>query len=193
MGQAGSLDEKAWIRATQAVLAQAGVEAVRIEPLAKTLKVTKGSFYWHFRDRDALLEAVLADWRRGAVSGVIQRVERGARSARDRLRRLIHFPVSADTPESGASIELAIRLWGKSDPRAQAAVEEVDQHRLVYISALLEGMGHDAAWAAEQAFLIYAFMLAEALVPGRRDPDLIAACEERLLATPTEPSPHDVA
>ena len=176
----GSLDEKAWVRAAQAVLADAGVEAVRVEPLAKSLKVTKGSFYWHFKDRDALLEAVLSDWRRRAVMGVIRRVERSNDTPLERLRRLMEYPISDKSSPSGVSLELALRLWAKRDRRAKAAVEEVDEHRLAYISALLESQGHSAPGA--QAFLVYAFILTEAYVPGLRDPDVTKACEERLLA-----------
>jgi len=181
----GSLTEADWLRAAQAVLADAGVDAVRVEPLAKSLGVTKGSFYWHFKDRDALLEGMLSDWRRRAVLGVIRRVERKDDTPLERLRRLMHYPVSENSSSIGISLELALRLWAKRDRRAKAAVEEVDEHRLAYIADLLESLGHKQPAAAAQAFLVYAFMLAEAIVPGRQDPSLTEVCEERLLAVAT--------
>ena len=73
------LDAAAWIAAAFDALADGGIDAVRVEPLAKALGITKGSFYWHFADRRALLDAMLDAWTRGP--------HRGDPRAGDRARR----------------------------------------------------------------------------------------------------------
>ena len=64
-----------WITAALEVLASEGIGRVRVEPLAKKLGVTKGSFYWHFDDRPALHAAMLAQWQETQTLGIIAMVE----------------------------------------------------------------------------------------------------------------------
>src|SRR5216683_1080043 len=77
-----------WIDEGLRALAAGGPDAVRIEPLAQALGVTKGGFYWHFNDRRALLDEMLDTWERVMVDEAIDRVEGGGGDARDKLRRL---------------------------------------------------------------------------------------------------------
>src|SRR3990170_7284027 len=85
-----------WIDAGRQALASGGPEAVRIEPLARGLNVTKGGFYWHFDDRRALLEEMLDTWERVSVDEVIARIEGEGGDARARLRRLFALATSSD-------------------------------------------------------------------------------------------------
>ena len=64
------LDRSGWIEAAIDVLAEQGVQGMRIEALAKTCGVTKGSFYWHFRARQDLFRAVLETWRDGRIRDI---------------------------------------------------------------------------------------------------------------------------
>ena len=64
------LDSVAWMAAAFDVLAEGGIDAVRVEPLAKALNITKGSFYWHFADRRALLDAMLQSWMEGRIAAI---------------------------------------------------------------------------------------------------------------------------
>jgi AcrR family transcriptional regulator len=77
----------AWIEAGLRALATGGPDAVRVDQLAKALGTTRGSFYWHFADRDALLTALLDTWERAAIDEVIERVESRGGDIRARLRR----------------------------------------------------------------------------------------------------------
>src|ERR1700730_18537238 len=97
-----------WIDEGLRPLAPGGPGAVRIEPLAKALGVSRGGFYWHFDDRRALLEEMLDTWERTSVDEVIERVEGEGGDARARLRRL--FALAA-TSEALAllRIDLAVR------------------------------------------------------------------------------------
>src|SRR5262245_66201756 len=69
-GNSARLDADAWIAAAFEALAAGGVDAVRVEPLAKALGITKGSFYWHFTDRRALLDAMLSAWAQGRIAAI---------------------------------------------------------------------------------------------------------------------------
>src|SRR5437763_15488297 len=71
------LDAEAWIAAAFDALAEGGIDAVRVEPLAKALDITKGSFYWHFADRHALLDAMLAAWTDGRVTAIREQAATG--------------------------------------------------------------------------------------------------------------------
>src|SRR5215210_5544085 len=101
-----------WIQEGLRALAAGGPNAVRIEPLAKALDVTKGGFYWHFDDRRALLEELLDTWERLSVDQVIERVESEGGDARAKLRRLSALAASSDEP---LSIDLAVRDWARRE------------------------------------------------------------------------------
>ena len=77
-----------WIEEGLRALAAGGPDAVRIEPLAQALGVSKGGFYWHFDGRRALLDEMLDTWERVSVDEVIERIEGAGGDARAKLRRL---------------------------------------------------------------------------------------------------------
>src|SRR5947209_18608649 len=95
-----------WIDQGLRALAAGGPDAVRIEPLAEALGVTKGGFYWHFDDRGALLQEMLDTWERVFVDEVIERVERKGGVVCAKLGQL--FAIATSTDEL-INIELAIR------------------------------------------------------------------------------------
>src|SRR2546425_9541052 len=84
-----------WIEEGLRALAAGGPDAVRIEPLAQALGVTRGGFYWHFDNRRALLEEMLDTWERVMIDEVIERVESEGGDARARLRRLFALAASS--------------------------------------------------------------------------------------------------
>lgn len=144
-----------WVRAGLALLMKGGIEAVRVEPLALRLGVTKGSFYWHFKDRAALHAAMLEDWAATATADVIAGVDRVA-DARARLRQLI-ARTTADTKV--ARLETAIRSWANSDDKAKTAVAAVDSRRLDFVAGLLQETGIDPAVAQLRARIIYLVLI----------------------------------
>src|SRR5215475_9213904 len=84
-----SLDEEAWIEGGLELLASDSVDGVGIEALARKLGVTKGSFYWHFKDRAALLQAMLRSWQRKATLAIIERLEQSDKPPAERLRKIL--------------------------------------------------------------------------------------------------------
>lgn len=176
-----------WVQAAEKILASQGIDAVRVEPLAKKLKVTKGSFYWHFKDRGALLSSLLNDWRRRATSAIIGRLDSSQLPPKERLRSLLELHKKNSKDVDGPSLEMAIRQWAKSDTLANDALTEIDQHRYRYIAGIYRELGFDSDSANSRAFLLYSTMMGMAYMPNLRSDDLLEKCEEILLKdTPFE-------
>ena len=102
-------------------LAEGGVERVRVEVLATSLGVTKGGFYRRFKDRRALLDALLETWASGRIAAIEKQIELGGSNATRAARSLIRLYTERVSAQ-GIAIELAIRQWARSDAAAVAAV-----------------------------------------------------------------------
>ena len=122
-----------WIDEGLRALAAGGPDAVRIEPLARALGVSKGGFYWHFDDRRALLEEMLDTWERLSVDEVIERVEGEGGDAKARLRRLSALASSRDEL---LRIDLAVRDWSRRDQTVAERLRRVDNRRMAYMRSL---------------------------------------------------------
>jgi AcrR family transcriptional regulator len=154
-----SLGREAWIAAACEVLAREGLDGVRVEPLAAKLGVTKGSFYWHFRDRAALLDALLEDWEMRATSSVIVLVDASSDSPAARLTELLRRTTS---PVPGVpDVEHAIRAWGTRDPDVMRRLAAIDRRRERYVEDLLVGGGVDRSKAKHRARALYLVVIGE--------------------------------
>jgi AcrR family transcriptional regulator len=130
-----------WIEEGLRALGDGGPEAVRIEPLARALGVSKGGFYWHFSDRQALLEEMLEAWERTWVDEVIEAVEVEDGDARSRLRRL--FALAAASGGELLKIELAIRNWARREEAVAERLRQVDNRRMDYMRSLFGAICED--------------------------------------------------
>lgn len=149
------LDRSNWIESAIDVLAREGVAGLRVEVLAKRCGVTKGSFYWHFKDRQDLLAAVLEHWREGRIRDIEKITTVSPGHERDQL----HFAIEvygASRNRKGMSIELAMRDWARHDPQAAAVVEAVDLYRLECTRKLFVATGMSDAEAKSRSLLLYA-------------------------------------
>ena len=169
-----ALDRDAWIRGAIAILAEHGAERLRVEVLATRLGVTKGSFYWHFKDRRDLQDAVLEYWKDGRIRDIRKQTqaEPGAEAAA--LLHTIEVYASARNRE-GIAIEAAVRDWARRDPQAAAVVEEVDAERLACACRLFRACGLPEQEARARSLLLYAYVFGASLMrPGAFDPDMAA-------------------
>lgn len=149
-----------------AALAEGGVAAVAVEPLAVRLGTTKGSFYWHFAGRDALLEATLAHWERVETEGVIALGE----AEPDRLTRMRSLlTLALETP--GASVELALQPTA-DHPLVAPVLARVTRRRLEYLARVFTDLGFDADAAARRSLLTYTAYLGHAQL-AHATPDLL--------------------
>lgn len=139
------LDRLDWIEAGIEVLSLRGVDAVRVEVLARKLEISKGSFYWHFKDRDDLLQAILEEWETrqsdwNTEGDVLPNpVERWAR-----LFELFSRP-------GYARLEMAMSTWARQDDRVALRIAEADRRRVAYLSRVFREIGFTSSQAAEWA------------------------------------------
>jgi len=171
-----SLTPDSWIEAATAVLIDQGIDSVRVDVLAGQLEVTRGSFYWHFRDRDDLLRRVLAAWRQRATEQLTERLERAHTDPREQLRDVISLPFRGRSAVRAARIELAIRAWARRDAMARHAVDEADASRIGYIAQVFSSLGYSIVEARSRAYLLYAYVVAESQMSAHGTP---AQREER--------------
>lgn len=133
-------------------LAGNGPDGVRVEALAKELGVTKGGFYGHFTDRNALLEAMLETWERASIDEVLQRVERSGGDTRVKLRRAGALTFSREL----LPIDLAIRDWARRDPAVAERLRRVDNRRMDYLRAGFGAICPDDDDAEARSLLAFA-------------------------------------
>jgi AcrR family transcriptional regulator len=159
------LDAQAWISAAFDALADGGIDAVRVEPLAKALAITKGSFYWHFADRRALIDAMLAAWAGGRIAAIReQAADRGEPAA---VLRALADLYMRNANLRGLAVELAIRSLARSDEPAEKAVRDVDRERLAHVGKLFAGLGWPRAEAQARAILFYSYLFGQSLLDSK--------------------------
>jgi AcrR family transcriptional regulator len=128
-----------WVRAGLAQLAREGIESVRVEVLARELSVSKGSFYWHFRDRDELLMRMLGHWE-GLESEWLSGEESDASEKPPAAARWARFVERTVAPER-ISEEIAVRAWARKDERVAARVVGVERRKVRVIAGVLTDIG----------------------------------------------------
>jgi len=146
----------AWIEAATRTLAAGGPDAVRVEGLAKDLGVSKGGFYWHFDDRQALLEETLDSWEKSITVDVIATVDSGLGEPRAKLRRLFELAPSA---KDLFAFELALRDWSRRDPDVAARLERVDDRRMAYLRSLFGQFLESEEEVEARAMLAYSLFV----------------------------------
>lgn len=148
-----------WIDGAFAALCAGGIDAVRVEPLARSLGLTKGSFYHHFDNRRELHLGMLSEWERLGTSTIIDVVDEAANDPEARLRLLMMNTYGVD--EVADAIESAIRAWAAGDEVASEAVRRVDERRVGYVANLLSEAGMTPAQATRRARLMYRHLIGE--------------------------------
>lgn len=157
------LDRTAWVAGATEVLAEEGIAGLRVEVLAKRLKVTKGSFYWHFTDRRDLLMAVLAQWKEGRIRDIIKQTRAQPGHELEQIYHVIDV-YSASRSRRGMMIELAVRDWARRDAEAGAIVAEVDDVRLRCARDLFLACGVPMDEASSRCMLLYAYVFGVSLM-----------------------------
>lgn len=160
-------DRDTWLHAATQTLADSGVDGVKVESLARQLGLTKGSFYWHFKDRRALLDALLEHWRVGRIDDITQRTQCAPGHEIAQLHHVIDT-YSLARNQRGMRVELAIRDWARHDAVAQSVIDAVDAVRLDCASALFVAAGHAADEAASRSLLLYAYVFGLGMMDGER-------------------------
>lgn len=139
-----------WEQAALDLIAESGLGAVAVEPLARRLGVTKGSFYWHFPTREALIKAALERWERHDEEEVMAQVEPIA-DPRERLRELFRRV----SREMQSHVIYAALMQSLDHPVVKPVMTRVSQRRLDVLTAAYRQSGFDRRAAGQRALLAY--------------------------------------
>jgi AcrR family transcriptional regulator len=172
-GKTESLTADDWTQAALDALARGGLAAVAVEPLAKELGATKGSFYWHFAERNALITAALDHWETRSTNLVIATVEQTGDAA-TRLRDLLRLAFTATargSEQSAGAVELALQS-NADHPLVVATLARVTERRLAYLTTLFVEVGMSPARARDRGLLAYTAYLGH-LQLAHATPDLL--------------------
>lgn len=147
-----ALSRSSWVEAALEALAEVGLGGVAVEPLARRLGASKGSFYWHFTDRADLIAATLAEWEQRDTADVIAALSALA-GPEDRLLALARYALSE--AEAGTDAQAGV-LAAAADPRVRPTLDRVTRTRLEWIESIYRELGCDAEHARRRARLCYA-------------------------------------
>ena len=142
-----------WIEAAYQVLIDQGVEHVKLATLAKSLGLSRTSFYWHFSDREDLLDALIQRWKEMNTDTLIGRTERYAETITEAMLNLSDCWV--DPSLFDARLDFAIRNWAQAAPDLHAALEQADADRIDAITAMFLRFGYDSETADIRARTVY--------------------------------------
>ncbi len=164
-----------WEQAALALIAEKGLGALRVEPLARRLGITKGSFYWHFSGRDELLVRALARWEQQDRAHLKMSLSAGSAPA----ERLADFVWRTSRQTLTHRVYVALCAL-PDDARIGPVLRRVTQRRLKYLSAALEELGLAGIEARHRANLMYSSYVgylqlqAQRLVPDKDEPEFDA-------------------
>ena len=127
-----------WLSKALEMFVKNGVDAVKIERLAKELGTSRSGFYWHFKNRQDLLQHMLDYWTDEFTGVVITNPELGKLAPKERLLRIMKMIRGEDLTR----YDLAMSAWAYADPLARKAVDKVVRMRLDYIGAIFSELGY---------------------------------------------------
>jgi len=142
-----------WLRAALDALVEGGVEAVKIQPLATRLNLSRTSFYWFFKDRDALLDALLETWDAKNTGAFVEACGSYAETIAEAVLNLIG--VFHDEALFESQMDFVVRGWAHQSDAVMARVNKADERRLAAIREMFERFGFDADDADVRARTVY--------------------------------------
>ena len=158
-----------WLKRGLKTLATDGAHALKVGPMAAKLKVSRGSFYWHFKDIADFQSRILRAWQQRSTDQVIRDLEAG-QAQPDRLKQLMKRAFAGRR-----DLERAIRSWAAEDAAVARVVATVDARRVAYIAKMLVAAGVESRKAPPRATLLYWAYLGQPLVTAPRHTAVTAA------------------
>jgi AcrR family transcriptional regulator len=167
------LSREDWIEAARKVLVSTGIDDVKVDRLAKRMKMTRGSFYWHFKNRDDLLDGLLELWRVHKEKELEQVMERWSKNGAAEIAR-VWLSEDASYPE----FDLAIRSWSRKSANVAKIVKSIDDDWIALLARSFQQQGQDLFESVARARIIYFHQL------GYYAMNLRESMEERLTYLP---------
>jgi len=154
------LSQLDWIQAGFRALTSGGHTAIKAEVIARELKVSKGSFYWHFDNLPAFKNAMLEHWVSVGTENIIIELAEYESDSIEQLRLLIRtITAESNSPYGGLLAEAAIRDWARFDSDVSQSLIQVDQTRLKYLAMLFRRAGGSAKTSRQFAAIIYGALI----------------------------------
>jgi len=170
-----------WVGAALQALAQGGPDAIRVETLAASLGVSKGGFYWHFADRQALIEEMLDAWEQAGTEDIIARVDSLPADPRAKLQQLFELAPSADF-----AVELALRDWSRRDNDVAKRLRRVDNRRMDFLRSLFGQFCADENDVEARSMLAYSLFIGSYFIAaghaGKTRSQIVQLAVDRLLS-----------
>ncbi|MEL6233922.1 MAG: TetR/AcrR family transcriptional regulator [Pseudomonadota bacterium] len=154
-----------------------GVDTVKVLSLSDELGVSRSSFYWHFKSRQDLLDALLDGWQAKNTAGLIAQAEAPAATITEAVCQI--FRCVFDTRLFDTALDFAVRDWARRAPKVRAALEASDHQRLAALSAMYARHGYEPLEAETRARVLYYMQI------GYTDNDLGEPLQERLRRLPS--------
>lgn len=177
-----------WIEEGLRVLAEQGVDAVRVEVLARALQVTKGGFYGYFDDREALLSAMLDTWERESVDDVLERAQTAGDDVVSRMLIAGRLTFSNDRL---LPVDLAVRAWARRDPSVADRLRVVDDRRMTLLRNAIGTYISDPDEREARCLAAFSLAIGRHLIAaeheGRTRDEVVAAAAAFILADPRHP------
>lgn len=188
-GRRRSLSQEDWLDCALESLNEKGVDAVKVLPLSKRLGVSRGSFYWHFEDREHLLRQLLEYWERELTDQVITAATALEAPSEEKLRYVIHNVLHYRQ----SRYDTAISAWGMFDKVAAQTMKRVLRKRMRFVAGLLKGAGLSKDDATLRARFLVGFMLVDAaMMPkstAKKTAETVERCIDFLFQQPTDKGP----
>ena len=162
MSKTERLNREDWVRGALEILVTAGVSGVKIVPLARRLGATSGSFYWHFKNRRELYDALLDYWEREMTDAAIEAAKHFDGTPEERIWRLMEQVMTAGM----ARYDLAFWHWGQADAVAQTVFQRTLNKRFAFARWMFEQAGFSKTQAEARGRMMVVYMMGEStLIP----------------------------
>lgn len=156
-----------WLQAAYEALVESGVDAVRILPLAKQLKLSRTSFYWFFKDRESLLDALVARWQRDNTGSIISRSEAYAETLAEAMLNV--FDCWLDSRLFDSRFEFAVRSWALQSDALLQKVQEADELRIAALARMFARFGNSGPISDARARTTYLVQIGYISMQSRED------------------------
>ncbi|MFV3075040.1 TetR/AcrR family transcriptional regulator [Niveispirillum fermenti] len=147
------LGREDWVLAAKKTLVARGIDSVKVDRLAKEIGVTRGSFYWHFKSRGELLQALLTYWRDTNTTAIRTAVESNRGNGDAQFKALIRTWV--EEKDFSPSFDNAVRDWARHSKTAATLLRRVDEERIALLGDIFRNLGYEEAECAVRARVLY--------------------------------------
>ena len=158
-----TLSKDDWIQAASRALTSGGHQAVKVEQIARALKVSKGSFYWHFKNADDLKQMMLKKWVEIGTKEIIRNAEKLKLSPQEKLLALGAMITTHRDEEfgsyGGVLAEAAFRDWSRFDKDVAKVSKKINKTRLNYIASLFSDLGLNKKESQLNSEIVYSALI----------------------------------